>query len=181
MNKIVRFLKILIGFLVVIFIINFLYSLFMVGSHPYAEHYILNVSEDKTINEIQNLKQREFSLQVPLDSSSFGGLIDEKNGNMYYVYFLLRDRKTVVLCYVKRIDNCTTTLGLISVGEGSRFLNNRTINARSYFLLRDLSRNENKQFKKDLEEQVLDKLNVKWKKNRWWYSIFPRFKTKFPH
>lgn len=94
--------------------------------------------------------------------------------------FLLKDRKTVVLCYVKRIDNCTTTLGLISVGEGSRFLNNRTINARSYFLLRDLSRNENKQFKKDLEEQVLDKLNIEWKKIDGGIVFFQDLKLSFP-
>jgi len=166
MKGIVRFIKILISLLIVILTINFLYSLLMVGSYPYAEQYILNVSEDQVINEIQELKQKDFSLQVPLDNSSFGGLIDERNGNMYYVYFLLRDRKTVILCYIRRIDDYTTTLGLISVGEGPRFLNRRTINARSYFLLRDLSRNENRQFKKDLEEQVLDKLNIKWKKNR---------------
>ena len=173
MKRIVRFLTILIGFLVIIFMLNFLYSLSMVGSYPYAEQYILNLSEDKVINEVQKLKQKELSLQVPLDSSSFGGLSDEKKGTMYYVYFLLKDRKTVLLCYIKRIDEYTTTLALIAVGEGPRFLNKRTINARSYFLLRDLSRSENKQFKKELEEQVLDKLNVRWEKKKWWYSIMP--------
>lgn len=171
MKRIVRFLKILISFLLVILFVNFLYSLSMVGSHPYAEQYVLNVSEDKVISKIQNLKQEKVSLQVPVDSTSFGGLSDETKGNVYYVYFLLEDRKTVLLCYVKSIDEFTTTLGLISVGDGPRFLNNRTINARSYFVLRDLDVKENKQVKKDLEEQVLDKLNVKWKKNKWWYSV----------
>lgn len=90
MKRIVWILKILISFLVVFLIVNFLYSLFMVGSYPYAEQYILNGSEDKVINEIQKLKQKEFSLQVPLDSSSFGGLTDERNGNMYYVYFFIK-------------------------------------------------------------------------------------------
>ncbi|WP_413513492.1 hypothetical protein [Myroides odoratus] len=181
MKIVVRFLKILISFLFFILLINFLYSLFMVGSHPYAEQYILNISEDKAIIDVQKLKQKELSLQVPLDSTSFGGLIDERSENMYYVYFLLKDRKTVLLCYVKNINEFTTTIALISVGDGPQFLNNRTINARSYFLLRDLSIKENKQFKKDFEEQVLEKLNIKWKKNKWWYSIFPRFKTEFPH
>lgn len=136
----------------------------MVGSHPYAEQYILNVSEDKVISKIQNLKQEEVLLQVPADSTSFGGFSDETKGNVYYVYFLLEDRKTVLLCYVKSIDEFTTTLGLISVGDGPRFLNKRVINARSYFVLRDLDVKENKQVKKDLEEQVLDKLNIKWGK-----------------
>lgn len=140
----------------------------MVGSHPYAEQYILNVSEDEAINEIEKLKRRELSLKVPIDDSSFGELSDGKSENFYYTYFFLKDKKSVVLCYVKRINETTTTFALISVGDGPNFLNSRTINARKYFLLRDLSEEDNRKFKQDLEEQVLDKLGIKWKKNKWW-------------
>ncbi len=144
-----------------------MYQLSMVGSYPYAEKYIVNLPEDEVIQKIVDLKEKEPSLQVPSAKPPFFSLTDSKSEYEYHVFFLLKDGKTVLSCFVRNIDRYTTAIKLVSTGTGPEFLNTKEINARSYFVLRDLNSKENRQYKRDFEKQILNKLGVEWKKDKW--------------
>jgi hypothetical protein len=167
-KKVLITLGVLLFMVIAFFAADFLYRLSMVGSYPYSEDYIVNLPESDIIQKTVELKEKDLSLQVPPAGYPFGALTDEKRDYWYYAYFLLQDRKTVVLCYVRAIDENTTRIGLVFAGTGPEFLNSKQINARKYFMLQDLSEKENRELKKEFEKQILDRLGIPWEKESWW-------------
>ncbi|MDR3236577.1 MAG: hypothetical protein LBT48_07660 [Prevotellaceae bacterium] len=168
----------------------------LAGSYAYSEDYRFNISKKELINKIKEFKSTypqyksyDFysdTLQEDLDYYEWSEntdpvRIDYENGAYSYITprgysdtltknsiwfhcsFFFTDIKANVGCVInvsQKAIGTPTLLSFVSYSPDGR--NWKTINQRG-----DISREENRMIKKKFETEILDKLGVKWRHQRW--------------
>lgn len=125
--------------------------------YRYSENYIINLSSQKAISNINTFKEMnpEYRLRRTDDNYS---------PKHYHVYFYFKDINLTIQCLVDPIDNDKSIISLYAVSKGTNFASWQSVNTK------DLTKEENKHIKRKFETEILDKLGD-WKHDRW-FGLF---------
>ena len=159
-------------YIVLFFILLMCTSCFYAGSYHNAEVYIFEVSKDELVNKIRVFKDQnpEYKLVTTLENGQTGEYPDgfDEQGVFFYMLFYLEDRDMVLQCVINMSDyigDTPSSILLNSVSDGIHFRSWKDFNTKS------LSRKDNRELKKVFEQEILDQLNISWKKKRWWHYL----------
>lgn len=117
------------------------------GSYSGTPKYKLNLSEDKVINSIHNLKKIDSTLNVPIRYNMIEGR--KESTDHWYHFFISYDAdKSILNCWVRGDTKSTSTLAFVSI------LNKDG----KWKSLDNVSSNEQKNLKIEFEKRFLNKL-----------------------
>lgn len=121
---------------------------FAPGSYPYTEQYEFDVSEEKLINAINTLRDKEPDLKVP-DSYEMTEGRQNANYHWYHFYIYYSGEEQILNCWVRANSTKTTNLALVSIGKPY---------GKWKSLNRDFNRFENKEQQKKFQERFVNKV-----------------------
>lgn len=125
------------------------------GSYPYAEYYKFNISRNELINRINHFKEDnpQYILVTSNEKGELRKFQDKKIENFYVIYFYMQDIDMTLHCIINTNGNDKpTSLGFNSVSKGVNFGSWQRVNSK------DLPEQNNKEIKKKIETEILDKL-----------------------
>lgn len=120
------------------------------GSYANAEVYTLAHPEAKVIAAIEIFKSKHPEYIVPkitIEGKDAGTLTDYRKDHWYHCYFYLKDERKILYAWTRPEGNDKTNFAFVSVNDGLELGNWKDIN--------DLSRSENKRYKKLFEKNIL--------------------------
>ncbi len=123
---------------------------FRPGSYPYAETYKLNINEQTLINAIDKFKKENSEYLAPKEIALQDGRRDNVD-YWYHVYFYLPDKKYIVKCWTRPINNNQTTFAFIAINDGLELGHWKMVN-------KDFSRKENNELIKNFDERILGRV-----------------------
>jgi hypothetical protein len=123
------------------------------GSYPYAEIYRYKINADTLISQLIALKEKDSTLIPPLDLHLIDGKKDSSD-YWYNIYFFNKNTKDIYFTWVREQSNEISDVGFVSVNEGLKLGDWKTIN-NDY----DDVKNENK--KREFQDLILSKLNIR--------------------
>lgn len=148
-------LKIIIVFILVIFLLLFFGNKFAPGSYPYREEYELNVPESTLIRAIQDFKKANSQYIVPEEVQLTDGRNSESGQDFWYhIYFYYPKENQIIYTWLRPAEKGKTTFALISINQGRRLGKWKDIN-------KDFNWSENRSEKKKFEERILNKIKKK--------------------
>ena len=143
-------------------------DLIISGSYPYSENYTFDISRDKLIARIKELKNKnpDYKVITTFEKGEKGELPDGMNPQdtssvFYTCYFYIRDSHMTLHCVINisnQVSSCPARIQLTSMTKSINFGNWKDINTKY------LSKSENSQIKKIFESQILDKLGT-WRRD----------------
>lgn len=125
-------------------------NLFNSGSYGNAEYYDFNLTNKELIKNIDKFKQDNPQFAT---RKYFDGL--DQSGNFYNIYFYLEEEKALVYCVLlmgRNSENDKAVLGFHYIESDLDHSLYGRINSN------DLSKDENKRIKKQVETIILNKL-----------------------
>lgn len=130
------------------------------GSNTLAEYYECTTSPDYLIKSIEEFKKHYPSYKL----NAISDRTDDRN-IFHYVYFTLPNEKAKIVCVIIKGGH-PTLFGLSAISYEENVSGWKQLNTK------DLSKNENERIKKIFENEILDRLNISWKKQKKWYNAF---------
>ncbi|SHF99169.1 hypothetical protein [Dysgonomonas macrotermitis] len=135
------------------------------GSYPYTEYYEFNTKRDDLIKLVEWYKRDN-----PDHALKGEYFVGSREGNFYHTYFYFPDIDYSVHCHIRlNGDDTPAYLGFDGVSKGTNFGGWKDINTS------DLTKEENKMFKRKFEEEILSKVGP-FKKDE---SFFKWFNENF--
>jgi len=130
-------------------------AMFGTGNYGYAQKYVFDVSGVNLIKAVKDLKRENLTFgqsDTIYESDSFDTANSHFNVEMHLI------KHDIAFCFFIQMDDRklnSSDLYLVSVNKGTDFNDWKLVN-------RDLKRNEYLKVKRVFEEEILDKLKIKY-------------------
>jgi uncharacterized membrane protein YqaE (UPF0057 family) len=128
------------------------------GSYSHANIYKYNISKDTLIEILLRLKEKDSSLIPPLGVGLVDGMSDNSD-YWYHIYFFNKNKNEIIHTWVRAQDNEITNLAFVGINQGLQLGNWKEIN-------KDFDEKENDIRKREFENFILNRLNIKPVKNK---------------
>ena len=143
----------------------YLYScIWGAGSYASAEVYLLNLtSAEELIDSIKEIKQKDNSLNIYYTNEKGDTISEDGMSYSYYMNYYKID-SVGFMCAINTNQNEEKMVAIqfvaIAIGEGIEKNDWKRINTE------ELSKNDNEKFKKQFEENILNRLSIQWRKHQ---------------
>lgn len=134
------------------------------GSYSSAEVYLLHMnSAKKLIDSIKVMKQKDNSLNIYYTNENGDSISMDGISYSFYMNYYLID-SVGYMCAINTNQNEEKMVAIqfvaIAIGEGIEKNDWKRINTE------ELSKNDNEKFKKQFEENILNRLSIQWRKHQ---------------
>lgn len=134
------------------------------GSQRYTEFYEFHINEMELIKAIGKFKVEnpKYSFQATellptAKKVQVPYLERDTNLHVYYLHLYNYVEKQIVCFYIRHQDRSSCKLGFVSINRWLPFADWKRVN-------KDLAGEENREAKREFEEDILDKLDIKYEK-----------------
>ncbi len=146
-------LLIIVGALLILFLLFQGVRYLSPGSYAFAEIYEFNTTDTQLINRIEDYKANNPQFKVPINNLVDGK--EDSNDYWYHIYFYYPKDNEIIYFWVRQSIVGKTKIGLVSFNKG--------LHSGSWTEVNDNDdKIENSEVKKIFQQQVLDKLGLKY-------------------